>query len=84
MAHVIVNSCTKLTLCVDVCPNDCIHPTKDEAAFAGATQLYINPVECLDCGACVTACTVDAIFPADELPDDKKEFAAKNAEYYTK
>ena len=64
MAHIIVDACTKLTLCVDACPNDCIHPTKAEAGFEAAPQLYINPDECLDCGACVTACTANAIFPA--------------------
>jgi NAD-dependent dihydropyrimidine dehydrogenase PreA subunit len=84
MAHVITDACTKLTLCVDVCPNDCIHPTKTETAFATATQLYIDPAECLDCGACVSVCTANAIFPSEELPDDKKNFAAKNAEFFKK
>jgi NAD-dependent dihydropyrimidine dehydrogenase PreA subunit len=84
MAHVIVDTCTKDGLCVEVCPNDCIHPTKDEAAFSGAAQLYIHPDECLDCGACVSVCPTNSIFPADELPDDKKDFAAKNAAFFTK
>ena len=35
MAYVIAEPCinTKDTACVDVCPVDCIHPRKDEAAF---------------------------------------------------
>src|SRR5579883_2415542 len=55
MAYVIAEPCigTKDTACVDVCPVDCIHPRKDEANFADATQLYIDPAECIDCGACV-------------------------------
>jgi ferredoxin len=84
MAHVIVDTCTKDMLCVDVCPSECIHPTKDEAGFDGTTQLYINPDECLDCGACVSVCPTNSIFAADELPDDKKEFTAKNAEFFKK
>jgi ferredoxin len=84
MAHVIVDTCTKDALCVDVCPNECIRPTKSEAGFAATTQLYINPDECLDCGACVSVCPSNSIFSADELPDDKKDFAEKNAEFFKK
>lgn len=39
--------------CVDVCPVDSI--------YEGNTKKYINPVECIDCGACLTACPVSAI-----------------------
>lgn len=84
MAHVIVDTCTKDALCVDVCPNECIHPTKEEAAYSAATQLYIDAAECLDCGACVSVCPTDSIFPVDELPAGKEDFAGKNAEYYKK
>jgi NADH-quinone oxidoreductase B subunit len=55
MAYIICEPCvgTKDTACVDVCPVDCIHPRKDEPAFAAAEMLYIHPDECIDCGACV-------------------------------
>jgi NAD-dependent dihydropyrimidine dehydrogenase PreA subunit len=82
MAHVITDSCIKDSLCVDACPTDCIHPKQDEPAFEAATQMFINPGECIDCGACATACTTNAIFPAEELPDDKKDAAEKNAAFY--
>ena len=42
MAYVIADTCIKDMLCVDVCPTDCIHPKKDEAAFENAAQLYID------------------------------------------
>jgi NAD-dependent dihydropyrimidine dehydrogenase PreA subunit len=74
MAYVITDNCVKDELCVDVCPPDCIHPKKDEAQFETATQLYVDPDGCIDCGACVPACTSDSIFVADELPEDKKSF----------
>jgi ferredoxin len=41
-------------------------------------QLYIHPEECIDCGACVPECPVDAIFPDDEVPDKWKHFIDKN------
>lgn len=69
MAFVIAEPCVgvKDTACVDVCPCDCIHPRKDEPGFVTAAQLYIDPDDCIDCGACVPACPVSAIFHADDL-----------------
>ena len=86
MAYVICQPCinTKDTACVAVCPVDCIHPTKDEAAYATVEQLYINPDDCIDCGACAPECPVDAIFSGDEVPEQWKAFTAKNAAYYKK
>ena len=82
MAYVITDNCTKDALCVDVCPTDCIHPKKDEAGHEEATQLYVHPVDCVDCGACVPVCPANAIFALDDCPEDKKEFIEKNAAYY--
>jgi ferredoxin len=86
MAYVIAEPCinTKDTACVDVCPVDCIHPRKDEANFAEKEMLYIDPVECIDCGACVPVCPVSAIFPLDDLPEKWKSFTEINAQYYQK
>jgi NAD-dependent dihydropyrimidine dehydrogenase PreA subunit len=82
MPHVVTDACEKDLLCVDACPTECIHPTKGEAAFDGATQVYINPDECMDCGGCVAVCPKNAIFEESELPADKAGFAAKNAEFF--
>jgi NAD-dependent dihydropyrimidine dehydrogenase PreA subunit len=84
VAYIICEPCvgTKDTACVDVCPVDCIHPRKDEASFASADMLYIHPDECIDCGACVPACPVEAIFSLDETPHKWADFIPKNASYY--
>jgi ferredoxin len=84
MTYVITEPCinVKDTACVDVCPVDCIHPRKDEPDFATAPQLYINPDECIDCGACEPECPVNAIFPEDDVPAEWHDFIALNAEYY--
>src|ERR1035438_7700547 len=50
------------------CPVDCIHPKKDESEFEDAPQLYIDPQEGIDCGACVPVCPVSAILALDDLP----------------
>ena len=84
MPFIITDPCieTKDTACVDVCPVDCIHPRKDEAEFAQATMLYIHPEECIDCGACVPACPVAAIYESiDATPSHQKDLIEANAMY---
>lgn len=83
MAYVITEQCTKDEKCIEVCPVDCIHPRKDEPKFAEVPQLYVHPVECIDCGACVPVCEASAIFMLGELPEQWKDAADKNAQYYT-
>src|SRR5712692_9567123 len=86
MPFIITDPCieTKDTACVDVCPVDCIHPRKDEPEFAQTTMLYIHPEECIDCGACVPACPVAAIYESiDAAPANQKYLVEANAIYDT-
>jgi NAD-dependent dihydropyrimidine dehydrogenase PreA subunit len=77
MTYVIAEPCigVKDTACVDACPVDCIHPKKNTSyddgrpSFDEVSQLYIDPIECIDCGACVPVCPVSAIFALDDLPE---------------
>jgi NAD-dependent dihydropyrimidine dehydrogenase PreA subunit len=59
MTYVIAEPCVDVMdqACVAVCPVDCIH-------FDEGTDriLYIDPNECIDCGACEPECPVTAIF----------------------
>jgi NAD-dependent dihydropyrimidine dehydrogenase PreA subunit len=82
MAFVIVEGCTKDEKCVEVCPVDCIHPRKDEPKFAESTQLYIDPVNCIDCGACIPVCPASAIFADADVPENFAGYVEKNAQYY--
>jgi ferredoxin len=56
-------------------PVDCIHPKKNTTyddglpTFDSVPRLYIDPVECIDCGAGVPVCQVSAIFALDDLPE---------------
>ena len=72
MAYVVTDACVrcKFTDCVATCPADCFHE--------GENMLVIDPDECIDCGACVPACPVNAIYHADDVPDDQQEFVALN------
>jgi ferredoxin len=57
--------------CVSVCPVDCIHEA--------SRMLVIDPLECIDCGACLPECPVDAIFEDHELPAEWRTFERVNA-----
>jgi len=84
MPFIITDPCigTKDTACVDVCPVDCIHPRKDEPEFESMTMLYIHPEECIDCGACVPACPVTAIYDSiDSTPSSQKGLIEANDVY---
>jgi NAD-dependent dihydropyrimidine dehydrogenase PreA subunit len=84
MPFIITDPCieTKDTACVDVCPVDCIHPRKDEPEYEAATMMYIHPEECIDCGACVPACPVAAIYEStDATPSHQKDLIEANAVY---
>jgi ferredoxin len=78
MSYIIGKACDGVcdTICVSVCPVDYIHGPIDidgagmevdgmsKEELVGK-QLYIDPTECIDCGACLPECPVDAIY-ADE------------------
>jgi NAD-dependent dihydropyrimidine dehydrogenase PreA subunit len=78
MPYVITEACidTKDKSCVNVCPVDCI------VGDAADRQLYINPEECIDCGACEPECPVSGIYADSEVPDNQKSFIAINRLYF--
>jgi ferredoxin len=80
VAYIITETCigTMDKSCVDVCPVDCIHFEEGVDRM-----LFVNPDECIDCGACEPACPVKAIFPEDALPDDQERWREINALWYT-
>ena len=82
MAYIITDTCTKDEKCVEVCPVDCIHPRNGEAKFDEVKQLFIDPVNCIDCGACVPVCEFSAIYAAGEVPENLTAFVDTNAQYY--
>jgi ferredoxin len=45
-------------------------------------MLYIQPDECVDCGACEPVCPVQAIYHEDDLPPEWKPYVEANAEFF--
>jgi ferredoxin len=79
MAYVIAEPCVDVRdrACVSVCPVDCIH--EEEGVDR---TLYIDPNECIDCGACEPECPVNAIFTADAVPAQWSTYTEINALWY--
>jgi ferredoxin len=74
MAFVVTDNCNgcRFTDCIAVCPVDCFHGDSE--------MLYIDPLECIDCGACVPECPVEAIYNEAQLPDDKTRWIQVNGD----
>jgi NAD-dependent dihydropyrimidine dehydrogenase PreA subunit len=68
VTYVITATCIDLLdkTCQTVCPVDCI--------YEGERKLYIQPDECIDCGACEPVCPVEAIYYAPDVEDDQEFF----------
>jgi len=45
-------------------------------------MLYIDPNECIDCGACEPVCPVTAIFAEADLLEEWSRFTEINAKYF--
>lgn len=76
MTYVIAEPCIDVMdrACVDECPVDCI--------YEGGRSLYINPDECIDCGACEPVCPVQAIFYEDDIPEQWTPFIQDNDTFF--
>ena len=72
MTYIVKDECIKckLTDCVEVCPVDCF--------YEGENMLVIKPDECIDCGACISECPVEAIFADTDVPADQEEWIERN------
>jgi NAD-dependent dihydropyrimidine dehydrogenase PreA subunit len=76
MAYVVAEPCVDVLdrSCIEECPVDCL--------YEGARMMYIQPDECVDCGACEPVCPQEAIFYEEDLPDGMEAFAAANTEFF--
>jgi NAD-dependent dihydropyrimidine dehydrogenase PreA subunit len=76
MTYVITNACVdvKDRSCIDQCPVDCI--------YEGERSMYINPDECIDCGACEVACPTGAVYFDVELPVEMEPSIQSNLDFF--
>ncbi|ORA09261.1 ferredoxin [Mycobacterium asiaticum] len=68
--------------CVDVVEKSCMQECPVDCIYEGARSMYINPDECVDCGACKLACRVEAIYWEGDLPEQELVHLADNAAFF--
>jgi NAD-dependent dihydropyrimidine dehydrogenase PreA subunit len=75
--YVITSRCIDISdqSCVEECPVDCI--------YLGDRKLYINPKECIDCGACEPVCPAEAIAQDRRVPQSDQDFIEDNRRFFT-
>jgi ferredoxin len=78
MTYIVTSLCLRDLGCIDICPVECMVPGKPESEWP---LIYIDPDSCIDCGACVSECPFEAIFPEDEVPE---AYEASGGEFINK
>ena len=68
--------------CVDVLDRACVEECPVECIYEGGRMAYIQPEECVDCGACEPVCPVEAIFYEEDLPAQYGKFAEANVVFF--
>ena len=76
MPYVIAAPCIDVNdkACVEECPVDCI--------YVGERKLYINPRECIDCGACEPVCPVEAIAQDRRVTEENEPHVDDNRRFF--
>lgn len=76
MTFVIAQPCVDIKdkACVEECPVDCI--------YEGPRKMYINPDECVDCGACEPVCPVEAVFYEDSVPSEWTDYVTADRDFF--
>lgn len=76
MPYVIAAPCLDVMdkSCIEECPVDCI--------YEGERKLYVNPKECIDCGACEPVCPVEAITQDRRVDPDYEDHIEDNRRFF--
>jgi ferredoxin len=68
--------------CIDVLDKSCIEECPVDCIYEGERMLYINPDECVDCGACEPVCPQEAIYHDEDVPPGLSAFAGASREFF--
>jgi NAD-dependent dihydropyrimidine dehydrogenase PreA subunit len=77
MAFFVTGACLDVLdkSCIEECPVDCI--------YEGGRKMYIQPRECIDCGACEAVCPVTAIASDLQIKEPDVPWRDDNAAFFT-
>jgi ferredoxin len=59
-------------------------PAEERRSRHAGVQMFVDPNECIDCGACIPKCPVGAIYVDDEVPPEYHHFIELNARFFLK
>jgi NAD-dependent dihydropyrimidine dehydrogenase PreA subunit len=68
--------------CLDVLDRSCIEECPVDCIYEGERKMYINPRECIDCGACEPVCPVSAITSDLRIADEDVPWRDDNAAFF--
>ena len=70
------------TLCVDKLDRTCVRECPVDCIYEGDRGMYINPDECIDCGACEPVCPQQAVvMDADMTEQWQRDTIARTGEW---
>lgn len=69
--------------CIDVMDKSCIEECPVDCIYEGARKLYIQPDECIDCGACAPVCPMEAIYPDTHVPEKWSFYRDEASGFFT-
>ncbi|WP_248960169.1 ferredoxin [Sphaerisporangium perillae] len=69
--------------CIDVMDKSCVEECPVDCIYEGDRKLYINPKECIDCGACEPVCPVEAISQDRRAAPEHLGFVEDNRRFFT-
>jgi len=74
MTFVVGSGCINCvhTACYDLCPVEAFH--------RGPNFVVINPISCIDCALCPSACPEEAIYADRDLPENQSHFLQLNSD----
>ncbi|HEY0987020.1 MAG TPA: ferredoxin family protein [Kofleriaceae bacterium] len=59
-------------------------PASERGNCFPGVQMFIDPDECIDCGACEAECPVAAIYLDDDVPAEHRGDIERNAAFFRK
>jgi NAD-dependent dihydropyrimidine dehydrogenase PreA subunit len=68
--------------CLDVLDRSCIEECPVDCLYEGGHKMYINPRECIDCGACEVVCPVTAIASDLTITESGQTWKDDNAAFF--
>ncbi len=95
MTYVITKQCVGCldAACLAACPVDAIAgpiaieeltavPAAERGRRFPGLQMFIDPDECICCGACVDECPTAAIYHKNSVPAEHRDAIVRNAEFF--